>query len=711
MNKRQFENGKVTVVIPVYNEEQFLRQALESVVEQVDCVVISDNASTDGTKAICHEFAEKYSHVIYFSNEKNLGSIENYKHCYQHVKTEFVFHMGGHDLVPPNYVTTLKEMLNHHQESLCAFAPCRFFDNNPESPVSIRDFRDFKKEIQNNNPFVRAAHYVSTKLPANVFFGLYRSAIFCDEMQKLQTFALQPIAAFDQYLIFIMLLHGKMTFSSETYFLRRDVHREHNVSSTKDWAAYVKRMIGDTISIVPKIDYSTMVAIMLERYDQTIADRDFQKNKEKLRKNMQHQFCKVWGQLGCGGTGVPQYKRTKFHYNRYRLLSNVTFGTLREKYNVKKRTLKGLLLMQKQNQITSKQKNLRKFWREIKRLFRQTKQLFVNDGSSNPFKIIPTKGHDGWNKYLDDDRLYSPCLNDEDKKAVFKKYVECIGIEVFSFCNRRCWFCPNSYIDRHSSNTFMDKGLYGKILDELAEIDYSGRISYSRYNEPFADRIILERIHEAKAKLPQATLFSYTNGDYITREFLDEIAEAGLSKLFIMCYPRDGHYSQDEAAQDVTKVVQRLGYPAREESHGKTLTQFKVLHPKMKVFITRRDTRQYTSRAGAVNWTNKIVQTHTRRSHCLYPFLYMPVDHDGSVMPCCHTRSDVPQHRDIIMGNIRKNSLWDIYTCTSLSLLRYQLRDDGVKISPCSNCDDYGYTMSQCQWQPKTQTCDSRDAA
>jgi len=37
---------------------------------------------------------------------------------------------------------------------------------------------------------------------------------------------------------------------------------------------------------------------------------------------------------------VPPHKRTRFHYNRYRLLSNITFGTLRKKYNAKRKVVK-----------------------------------------------------------------------------------------------------------------------------------------------------------------------------------------------------------------------------------------------------------------------------------------------------------------------------------------------------------------------------------
>jgi|GEM_PF-3309974 len=43
------------------------------------------------------------------------------------------------------------------------------------------------------------------------------------------------------------------------------------------------------------------------------------------------------------GTVIPHHKITKFHYHRYRLLSNITFGKLRAKYNAKRKTLKTLL--------------------------------------------------------------------------------------------------------------------------------------------------------------------------------------------------------------------------------------------------------------------------------------------------------------------------------------------------------------------------------
>jgi hypothetical protein len=39
-------------------------------VEQVDCVILGDNTSTDNTETICREFAEKYPHIRYFDTKK-----------------------------------------------------------------------------------------------------------------------------------------------------------------------------------------------------------------------------------------------------------------------------------------------------------------------------------------------------------------------------------------------------------------------------------------------------------------------------------------------------------------------------------------------------------------------------------------------------------------------------------------------------------------
>ena len=70
------ENKKVTVIMPAYNAERFIGEAISSVIAQTyenwELLVI-DDCSTDGTFEIAKSFEEKDERIKVFKNEKNLG--------------------------------------------------------------------------------------------------------------------------------------------------------------------------------------------------------------------------------------------------------------------------------------------------------------------------------------------------------------------------------------------------------------------------------------------------------------------------------------------------------------------------------------------------------------------------------------------------------------------------------------------------------------
>lgn len=100
---------RVAVGIPVYNGEKHVALAIESVLNQSykDLVlIISDNASTDGTERICREFAARDPRVIYHRNEKNLGASPNYNKVFalSHPDTEYFQWLAHDDLLAPQYI-------------------------------------------------------------------------------------------------------------------------------------------------------------------------------------------------------------------------------------------------------------------------------------------------------------------------------------------------------------------------------------------------------------------------------------------------------------------------------------------------------------------------------------------------------------------------------------------------------------------------------
>ena len=77
-------------------------------------------------------------------------------------------------------------------------------------------------------------------------------------------------------------------------------------------------------------------------------------------------------------------------------------------------------------------------------------------------------------------------------------------IELFSYCNRTCTFCPNHYVDRLSDNKILPLSVFKKIIKELVSYDYNNYISLSRYCEPLAFRDILDsRIAYIRKHLPK----------------------------------------------------------------------------------------------------------------------------------------------------------------------------------------------------------------
>ena len=72
---------KVSIGVPVCNEANYLRDTLDSLIENYEDIyeiIISDNFSDDSTEIICKEYEKKYSKIKYIRQEKRINSIENF---------------------------------------------------------------------------------------------------------------------------------------------------------------------------------------------------------------------------------------------------------------------------------------------------------------------------------------------------------------------------------------------------------------------------------------------------------------------------------------------------------------------------------------------------------------------------------------------------------------------------------------------------------
>lgn len=93
------DKPKVSVGMPVFNGENYVAEAIESILGQTFSdieLIITDNASTDRTADICQDFANSDSRVHYYRNAQNLGATQNYNKCFELARGE-LFKWAAHD--------------------------------------------------------------------------------------------------------------------------------------------------------------------------------------------------------------------------------------------------------------------------------------------------------------------------------------------------------------------------------------------------------------------------------------------------------------------------------------------------------------------------------------------------------------------------------------------------------------------------------------
>jgi len=93
----------VTVLLPVYNGERYLREAVESILAQTlesFELLLVDDGSTDGTAAICQSFTDPRVRVI--RHEKNAGTVSALNSGIDLISTKYVARMDADDVALPD---------------------------------------------------------------------------------------------------------------------------------------------------------------------------------------------------------------------------------------------------------------------------------------------------------------------------------------------------------------------------------------------------------------------------------------------------------------------------------------------------------------------------------------------------------------------------------------------------------------------------------
>ena len=188
LEKQQIMIGEpiVSIGLPVYNGEQYIRRALDFLLAQdYDNfeIIISDNASTDSTPKICREYAEKYPSIRFHSNAANIGVLANFEIVLGMAKGSYFMWAADDDRWSPNFVTTLVNELEGHPYAGIAMCAVKRVKGDGNQLDVIRFYG--RDDPNRKNHFKMAMALAAPPKKYNLFiYGLFRTHLLKGVMSR-----------------------------------------------------------------------------------------------------------------------------------------------------------------------------------------------------------------------------------------------------------------------------------------------------------------------------------------------------------------------------------------------------------------------------------------------------------------------------------------------------------------------------------------------
>ena len=203
----------VSIGVAVYNGEAYLEEALSSIAAQTFRdfeVILSDNASTDRTRAICEAYTARDSRFRYFRNAVNIGGDRNYYRTFELARGKYFLGVAHDDRIDPEYLSKVLPVL----ESDPSVVFCHSRAHQIDATGAIVGTYDAKPFTESSRPSERFRDAISLR-PVIACLGVIRSSV----LRRMAPLLVYP--ASDAHWQAELALHGKLVEIPDVLFHRR----------------------------------------------------------------------------------------------------------------------------------------------------------------------------------------------------------------------------------------------------------------------------------------------------------------------------------------------------------------------------------------------------------------------------------------------------------------------------------------------------------
>jgi glycosyltransferase involved in cell wall biosynthesis len=230
----------VTVAIPVYNGEDYISEALQSILAQtrkVDQIIICDNHSTDNTVKVAENFLAQFKEVNtqIIINEKNIGGFRNFNKCMELCTTDYLLLLGADDRLKPYTIEKQLKMFKDYPD--LALIGGRTDHINEDGKI-IKKAKKVNTDIFNKGQVLEFISKTSLYMKHSTILlntnytkqvGLWDLKVGCDERYSARVLKDYPIAQIGESLADERIHLDQGTKSENKRFNDKILHFEENL--------------------------------------------------------------------------------------------------------------------------------------------------------------------------------------------------------------------------------------------------------------------------------------------------------------------------------------------------------------------------------------------------------------------------------------------------------------------------------------------------
>ena len=282
------------------------------------------------------------------------------------------------------------------------------------------------------------------------------------------------------------------------------------------------------------------------------------------------------------------------------------------------------------------------------------------------------------------------------------------------YCNFKCKYCLHGLPEKQllkdkNYGQVMDFSVFKKIVDDAKNFNEKLKtIIFSGLGEPLMHPRIVDMVAYAQSSNVTERTKIVTNGALLTHEISDALISANLKELKVSIQGTDSECYQNLCGSTINfqKFVENISYFYKNKKdtnvHIKIIdTALKDVNDKTKFYeifspiaddITVEHMVALTSK---INYSEvgDLSESFIYNSKCVskicsFPFYMMEIYPDGTVGPCCNFDNSP------ILGNIKRESLTDIWNGNVHRNLMKNLLDGTDKTEICANCLTYNHILN-----------------